>query len=44
MLPSKQMSNLQITITCEKANFTIFPVNPGDDFSYLPYIEKNRFH
>ncbi len=27
-------------ITCEKAEFSILG-KPGDDFSYLPYIEKN---
>ena len=30
------------TITCEKAVFTISG-KAGDDFSYLPLIEKNRF-
>lgn len=29
------------TITCEKAKFTIMGKD-GDDFSYLPYIEKNN--
>ncbi|MEG0227184.1 MAG: DNA polymerase III subunit beta [Lachnospiraceae bacterium] len=31
--------NLQIYITCEKANFNISG-KAGEDFSYLPYIEK----
>ena len=34
--------NYTTTITCEKANFNIAG-KPGDDFSYLPYIEKNNF-
>ena len=29
------------TITCEKAKFTI-PGRPGDDFAYLPIIEKDE--
>ena len=32
-------SNLQTTITCEKAKFNISSKS-GEDFSYLPYIEK----
>lgn len=32
-------SNLQATITCEKAKFNISSKS-GDDFSYLPYVEK----
>lgn len=32
--------NYQTTITCEKAVFN-FSGKPGEDFSYLPYIEKN---
>lgn len=32
--------NLQATITCEKANFNI-SYKPGDEFSYLPIIEKD---
>lgn len=32
--------NLQATITCEKANFNI-SCKPGDEFSYLPIIEKD---
>lgn len=32
--------NLNTTITCEKAKFTI-PGRSGEDFSYLPYIERN---
>ena len=32
-------SNLQTTITCEKAKFNISS-KAGDDFSYLPYVEK----
>lgn len=35
-------SNYQITITCEKAKFNISGKS-GEDFSYLPYIEKNDF-
>ena len=31
----------QTTITCEKAKFTIAGKS-GEDFSYLPYIEKNE--
>ena len=33
--------NLQMTITCEKAKFDISGKS-GDDFSYLPIIEKNE--
>ena len=33
--------NLQTTITCEKAKFNISSKS-GEDFSYLPYIEKNE--
>ena len=32
-------SNLQTTITCEKAKFNI-SAKSGEDFSYLPYVEK----
>ena len=32
-------TNLNTTITCEKAKFNI-PGKSGEDFSYLPYIEK----
>ena len=32
----------QTTITCEKAKFNIVGKS-GEDFSYLPYIEKNEF-
>ncbi len=35
-------SDLQTTITCEKAKFNISS-KAGDDFSYLPYIEKNEY-
>lgn len=35
-------SNYQISIICEKANFHISGKS-GEDFSYLPYIEKNDF-
>ena len=35
-------SNYQISITCEKANFHIAGKS-GEDFSYLPYIEKTDF-
>ena len=31
--------NLQTTITCEKAKFNI-SAKSGEDFSYLPYVEK----
>lgn len=34
-------ANLNATITCEKARFTI-PGKEGDDFAYLPVIEKNE--
>ena len=34
-------NNLKTTITCEKANFTIIGKS-GDDFSYLPDLEKNE--
>ena len=33
--------NLQTTITCEKAKFSI-SAKSGEDFSYLPYIEKTE--
>ena len=33
-------SNCKVTITCEKAKFNIIG-KTGDDFSYLPIIEKN---
>ena len=32
---------LQTTITCEKAKFNIL-AKSGEDFSYLPYVEKNE--
>ena len=35
-------SSYQISITCEKANFHISGKS-GEDFSYLPYIEKTDF-
>ena len=35
-------SNYQVSITCEKANFHISGKS-GEDFSYLPYIEKTDF-
>jgi DNA polymerase-3 subunit beta len=35
-------SNEQTLITCEKAKFNISGKS-GEDFSYLPYIEKNKF-
>ncbi|MBP3542698.1 MAG: DNA polymerase III subunit beta [Lachnospiraceae bacterium] len=34
--------NYTTTITCEKSKFSIAG-KPGDDFSNLPYIEKNNF-
>ena len=33
--------NLQTTITCEKAKFNISSKS-GEDFSYLPYVEKSE--
>ena len=33
--------NLQTTITCEKAKFNI-SAKSGEDFSYLPYVEKSE--
>lgn len=33
--------NLQTTITCEKSKFNISSKS-GDEFSYLPYVEKNE--
>ena len=35
-------NNYQISITCEKAHFNISG-KTGEDFSYLPYIEKTDF-
>lgn len=35
-------SNFNAIITCEKAKFNIASKS-GDDFSYLPFIEKNKF-
>lgn len=34
--------NYEMTIICEKAKFNI-PVKSGEDFSYLPIIEKDKF-
>ena len=34
-------SNFVATITCEKAKFTI-PGKAGEDFAYLPVIEKDE--
>lgn len=34
--------NYKTTITCEKSKFNL-SAKSGDDFSYLPYIEKNNF-
>lgn len=34
-------SSLKTTITCEKAKFNIIGKS-GEDFSYLPYIERNQ--
>ncbi len=34
-------ANLNTTITCEKAKFTI-PGKSGEDFAYLPIIEKSE--
>ena len=33
--------NLQTTITCEKAKFSISSKS-GEDFSYIPYVEKTE--
>lgn len=46
-LPDNEVSietdeNYRTTITCEKAVFTIAGKS-GEDFSYLPMIEKNKF-
>ena len=46
-LPDNEVSietdeNYRTTITCEKAVFTIAGKS-GEDFSYLPTIEKNKF-
>lgn len=35
--------NYQISITCEKAHFNHINGKSGEDFSYLPYIEKTDF-
>ena len=45
-LPDNQVTietdeNLVTTITCEKAKFNIVGKS-GDDFSYIPYIERNE--
>ena len=45
-LPDNQViiecdNNLQTTITCEKAKFTI-SAKSGEDFSYLPFVEKTE--
>ena len=34
-------SNLHTTISCEKSKFSI-SAKSGEDFSYLPYVEKNE--
>ena len=34
-------SNFKTTITCEKAKFNIVGKS-GDDFSYIPFIERNE--
>lgn len=34
-------NNYRISITCEKAHYKNIPGKSGEDFSYLPYIEKN---
>ena len=36
-------SNYQISITCEKSHFDKISGKSGEDFSYLPYIEKSDF-
>ncbi len=40
-LRSRQTDNFKAPITCEKSVFNI-PARDGEDFSYLPYIEKNN--
>ncbi|MCI9196801.1 MAG: DNA polymerase III subunit beta [Lachnospiraceae bacterium] len=45
-LPDSQVTiqtddSLNVTITCEKAKFNI-PGKPGEDFTYLPVIEKDE--
>ena len=35
-------ASFKTTITCEKAKFNIVGKS-GDDFSYIPYIEKNKY-
>ncbi len=35
-------ANFTMTITCENAKFSI-PCKSGDDFSYLPELEKDRY-
>lgn len=45
-LPDNEVSietddNYQVTIVCEKAKFNI-AAKPGDDFTYLPVIERNQ--
>lgn len=35
-------SSLTVKITCEKSNFNIAG-KPGDEFSYLPYIERDHY-
>ena len=37
-----QTDKMQTTITCEKAKFNISG-KPGEDFSYLPYIEREDY-
>lgn len=37
-----ETDNLNTTITCEKSKFNI-PGKPSEDFSYLPFVEKNDF-
>ena len=41
MVTIKTDEKLTATITCEKAKFTI-PGKSGEDFAYLPLIEKRR--
>ncbi len=36
-------SNYQISITCEKSHFDKISGKSGEDFSYLPYIEKSDY-
>lgn len=41
MLPIETDASFKTTITCEKAKFNIVGKS-GDDFSYIPYIERTE--